>query len=355
MMRILHVNTEKTQRGGERQTILLAKALLDRGIESAILCGKDYPLEDVARRERINTIPVRNGLEAVKRLIVDGGHYDIIHSHAAKAQGQAAIARVLTGKPHVYTRRVTFRPGKLFPTRLKYRLTDKVVCVSKAVKKILMDNGISEEKLFVIYDAVPEKKELNRVRAEKFLSYLGIPKGGKVVGNIAALTPEKDHNTILYAAAEVRDAYFIIFGSGVLMDKLQRTVYDLNLSDRVFLVGFKEDVEDFFAVFDVFVLPSLEEGLANVVIDAFHYHVPVVATPSGGLSELVIDGQTGMLIPVRNYKALAEKVSYILAHPEEAERLCKNAYAFGKEKFNYEWMVNEYIDIYNDCLGHQVK
>lgn len=345
-MKILHINTEKTYRGGERQTIILIKALKEKGIDSMLLCRENYPLSKIAERNGINIIPVNGGFESVNAIILNSSKCDIIHSHAARAQGFAAIARLFVKKPHVYTRKVAFKHRKKYPTLLKYSLTDKVVCVSKAVKEVLLSYGIEDKKLAVIYDAVPEQSNLNRKRAEELLRSLNIPADRKIVGNIAALTPEKDHKTILLAAKEVQDAYFLIFGDGKLRDELQKLIHHLNLQNRVFLCGFKYNVEDFFSLFDIFVMSSLEEGLSNVVLDAFLYKVPVIVTAAGGLKEIVIDNYNGMLFPMKDHNSMAEKISFLLKNRDIVQRLCSNAYKSVKEKFNVERMVDEYIDVY---------
>jgi len=349
-MKILHINTEKTYRGGERQTIILIKALKEKGIDSTLLCRENYPLSKIAERDGINIIRAKGVFESISALILNSSRHDIIHSHAGKAQGIAAIARLFVKTPHVYTRRVVFKHRKKYPTILKYNFTDKVVCVSKAVKEVLLSYGIADRKLAVIYDAVPKKSNLKRKRAEELLKSLNIPADKKIVGNIGALTREKNHKTILLAAREVKDAYFLIFGDGKLRDKLQQLIRHLNLQDRVFLVGFKDNVEDFFLIFDIFVMSSLSEGLSNVVLDAFLYKVPVITTAVGGLKELVFDNYSGMLVPVNDYNSMAEKIIFLLKNRDIAQRLSSNAYRLVEEKFNLERMTSEYIDVYMSLL-----
>lgn len=350
VVKIAHINTEKTFRGGERQTVLLIKALEERGVGSVLFCRRGSALSSAARKEGIDIRETAGGYDVLKGLIKGSGDYDIIHSHAARAQGFAALARFLAGKPHVYTRRVVFRHRKRRITGLKYRLTDRVVCISNAVKNALLLQGFDNGKLAVVYNAVPRKAALDRKRAEDLLKALNVPEDKAIVGNIAALTEEKDHESMLMAASKVEGASFLILGDGKLRGRLEERIRELGLDGRVFLAGFRENVEDFFSVFDVFLMPSLEEGFGNVVLDAFLYRVPVVATDTGGLREIVIDGKTGFLVPVRDHRAMAARVSMLLNNREEALRLSESAYEFARERFSTERMVAGYMAVYESCL-----
>src|SRR6266567_8056002 len=133
-MRILHLNNEKTWRGGERQTLLLAKALAEFGVGSAIGCRPGAALEDHARRERLPTFAIAgNGVRAAFDLARIAKGFDLIHCHTGRTHSLAAATAVWHGKPIVVTRRVAFLPKPSWFNRRKYRTASKVVCVSNYV------------------------------------------------------------------------------------------------------------------------------------------------------------------------------------------------------------------------------
>lgn len=350
LVRLIHINTEKTNRGGERQVIVLLKALLENNIEVTLLCREDYPLHHIAKKEGINTIATQKTTEIIKWLILNSNNYDIIHSHAAKAQGLAALSKYFTKKSHIYTKRTSFRPNNNIFTKKKYLLTDKVVCVTNTVKNVLLEYGLKSDRLLVIYDAVSEKKEINKKRAKDLLKELGIPEKAKIIGNIAALSTEKDHETIILAANKIDYAYFLIFGEGKMRAKLENMINSLGLKNRVFLVGHKDNVEDFFSVFDIFLFSSRTEGLGSVIIDAFLYHVPVITTAAGGVVEAVHNGYSGIVVDVGDYQSMTNTINYLLENEGIREKFTTNAYALAKERFSVDRMADEYINLYKTFI-----
>jgi glycosyltransferase involved in cell wall biosynthesis len=172
---------------------------------------------------------------------------------------------------------------------------------------------------------------------------------GTIVGNVARLAEQKGHRTLLEAAAIVRgqrpDVRFAIAGDGELRDELQQQANELG--DHVVMLGNRSDVPDLLASFAVFAYPSRFEGLCLAVLEAQAAGVPVVATPVGGIRETVVDGETGFLVPVGDAAALAERILYVLAHPEEARRVAAEARR-RVEAFSEERMVAETIALYDE-------
>src|SRR5207237_7664510 len=151
------------------------------------------------------------------------------------------------------------------------------------------------------------------------------PKDGPLVGNVARLAPQKDHETLLEAARLVRDrrpdVHFAIVGDGELREELERSAEGL----PVLFTGTRDDVPELLASFDVFAFPSLFEGLCLAVIEAQAAGVPVVATPVGGIRETVIGGETGLLVSPRDPEALADGILALLERPAEGRRLAAEA------------------------------
>jgi glycosyltransferase involved in cell wall biosynthesis len=141
---------------------------------------------------------------------------------------------------------------------------------------------------------------------------LGIPLGAPVIGTVANLKPHKGLSYLLRAATMVRNslpnARFVIVGQGPLERELRTTAHDLGLDDAVIFTGFRDDVGRIVSDFDLFVLPSLHEGLSLALIEAMLLGKPAVVTSVGGLPEVVRDGEEGFLVPSADPEALAHQI-----------------------------------------------
>jgi glycosyltransferase involved in cell wall biosynthesis len=182
------------------------------------------------------------------------------------------------------------------------------------------------------------------IDVERFASgRAALPKreGRPLVGNVARLAPQKDHRTLLQAAALIPDADFAIAGEGELHDELERAA-----GPNVRLLGRRSDVPDVLASLDVFAFPSLYEGLCLAVIEAQAAGVPVVATAVGGIKETVVDGETGLLVPPRDPEALAAAIRWVLEHPDEAGRLADEARRRAVERYSLQRMIDETLALY---------
>ncbi len=350
-MRILQINTEKTWRGGERQTLYTLRGLKDKGVQAELLCLINSPLHIKVLKEHLPVHGVKNNLQALLFLIKNGKNFDILHCQTAKAQTLAIISKPFHSRPVVYTRRVDFRPSGIL-TRLKYRFTDRVIAISEKIRQILEDLKPSG-KIEVIPSCVQER-ELDRERALKLKESFNI-KDKKILATMAALVPHKDPFTMVEAInllSKTRDDFiFLHFGEGELREMVERRIKDLHLQDKYILMGFHKDVEDFFSIIDVFVISSSEEGLGSVVLDAFLYRVPVVSTDAGGLKETV-EGR-GLLCPVKAPACLAHSVNKLLEDSELREDLIERAYRDVKIFYSSEKMIDSYLRVFNSFKGER--
>lgn len=165
--------------------------------------------------------------------------------------------------------------------------------------------------------------------------------GRPLVGNVARLAEQKDHRTLLEAAALIPEADFVIAGDGELRSELELTA-----GPNVRFLGTRIDVPDVLASLDVFAFPSQFEGLCLAVIEAQTAGVPVVATAVGGIKETVVDGETGVLVRARDPEALAAAIRRLLDHPDEAARLAAEARRRALERYSEERMVSATLALY---------
>ena len=349
-LRILQINTEKTWRGGERQTLLTMKGLLGAGIKVRILCLENHPLAAMAAQESIPAVLVRNQKQALMYLVKHGSAFDLIHAQTGKAQSLAVIARPFHRLKIIYTRRVDFRPRGA-AAKLKYRLTDRLVAISPAIRDILM-SFIPGKNPEVIPSCIDTSRDVLPISPKAQEIKEKYP-GRKIIGTIAAMVPHKDPLTMVMAVHELKKSapekfIFIHFGRGELENRIRKEVEILGLEDEYLFMGFNQDVERFYPAFDVFVMSSQEEGLGSSVLEAFRYKVPVVSTRAGGLEKLV--SGRGLLCPVNDHVCLARNISRLLSSPEQFRQMVQKAHDYVLDRHSLERMTRDYIRVYERML-----
>ena len=354
-MKILHLNNEKTWRGGERQTFLLAEALQQMGVENSIACRPGGLLWQHATKHGVSVIPFAgNNLQAMWQLSRIGRRFDILHCHTARSHSIAAITDLFVRRPIIATRRVDFEPAHTRFNHFKYRSAAKVVGVCEFITKQLRDWGVAREKLTTISSTIPMPDEAALDRTALRIE-MGLPLDRPIIGNIAALVGHKDQATLLRAARIVADkrpdALFVVIGEGDLSEELLRQQRELRLESVVQFKGFIPQAQRFMRAFDVFAMSSNMEGRGGIVLDAFAARVPVVSTNAGGLPELVRDGETGLLVRVGDSGAMAAAILGLLDNGNLAARVTARARAWVEEEFVVERMAERYLKLYREVLG----
>jgi glycosyltransferase involved in cell wall biosynthesis len=347
---VLHVDGETGLRGGERQLLGLVGALSARGHRNVVCARTDSPLAAEARRRGLETrvFPLRGELDflsAVRLAALARRENAIVHAHTGHACGTAALV-ALTGVPTVMHRRVDF-PVSSFSARYKYGMAGSVVSVSRAIADILARAGVPKSKLAVVTDSVPvtdaEAKWAgcdalpfsppspeDRARGRAALAAeFGFSPSALLVGNLAALVPHKDHDTLIAAAVLVclqrPDVRFLIAGSGPEERRLRESVARMGLGEKVLLLGQRDDAAALLRCLDVYCQSSWGEGMGSVLLEAAACGAPVAATSAGGIPEVVEHESTGLLSPPRDPEALAAALMRLLGDPALRRRLSQEA------------------------------
>lgn len=343
-LRILELNFERSWRGGERQTLYNMTGFRDAGMRVELLCRKNCPMEVKAREKGFKVISFANVFGVLLFLLFKGRRYDILHAQTSHILTYCVLAKPFHRAKIVFTRRVDFVPRSRV-TLLKYKLTDQVVAISTAIKKILENFGVTD--VAHISSAIVNKP-LNRERAEKMLTEQGIAPGTRIIGTTAALVQHKDPLTMVEAIRELaamhKNFVFLHFGKGELEEQVRQKIAEYGLEPVYKLMGFYENVEDVFSVLDVFTMSSEQEGLGSSVLDAFMYKVPVVSTDAGGLSDLLENGR-GIMCAVKQPAMLAKGIYMLLEQSALRETTIKRAYEFARDKHSLQYITNEYLHL----------
>ena len=331
---VLHIDTERTWRGGQQQAAWLLEGMLARGWPAAIVCPPGSILEDRGRARSwpVHAVAMRGELDiaAGRRIagLARAGKLSILHAHSSHALSLGLWARLFDrGLRLVASRRVDFPIRRHFLSRLKYSTPslDRIVCISAAVRAQLLADGIPAHKLVVIPSGVDTRRFAGVRPPPHLRRSLGVPSGHLVIGTVAALADHKDYPTLLRAARLVLDTEpdisFVAVGDGSLHGELTKLARELDLGKRFLFLGFREDIGSLLKVFDIFVLASKTEGLGTSVLDAQALGLPVAACRAGGIPEIVTDRETGLLVPPGEPPALAAALLELAHDPELRAKL----------------------------------
>ena len=316
---VLHIDTERGWRGGERQVLWLAESLARSGNECVIAARPDGPLALRAAELGLRVLPCAPRWEfdpaaaAMLRRFIHREGIQIVHAHTAHA---ASIALLCAREAQtVITRRVDFRVGRDWISKLKYRRAAAVIAISEAVAKALVASGIESSQI----DIIPSGIDLTRCvpRADnRTLRLLGIPENAPLVVMVAALVRHKDPLTFVRAMKSVVEtipgAHALVIGDGPLRPAVERAISQAGLGENVHLAGYRSDVDSLLSAADVVALSSREEGLGTVLMDALWMGKAIAATRAGGIPEVVEDGACGLLSPPEDGFALGSAISRLL-------------------------------------------
>ena len=354
----LHVDTARTWRGGQNQVMLTVLGLRAQGHRAALVAhphgelrrrmGEGPDLYPLAPRTEMDLSAAWQLSRLLRQL-----RPTVVHAHDAHGVAMAALARSMAGSVSptrfVAARRVDFHVGANALSRWKYRQVECFVCASVCIRSMLTKDGIASDRTTVVYEGV----DFERIDAAPLVDVhkeLWLPHGAPLVGNVAALVPHKGQRYLIDAAARVvravPDARFVVVGGGELAKTLQRQIKHLHLEKHVFLTGFRPDVLSLLKSFDLFVMSSTTEGLGTSVLDAMACGRAVVATKAGGLPEMVVNGETGLLVPIRDHDALADAIVHLLRNEAQRDQFGQAGLARARRVFNAQRMVDETLNVY---------
>jgi glycosyltransferase involved in cell wall biosynthesis len=359
----LHIDTQRTWRGGQRQVLLTVLGLRERGCRAVLVA---HPEGELARRaseghDLIRLAPrTEVDLSAAWRLsrIIKDLKPDVIHAHDPHGVALASLALSFGTSSRVpaliASRRVAFHLKPHAFSRWKYRQVDCFIAASDSIHTLLLNDGIDAARIVTIYEGI----DVHRVQAEPALNIhaeFWLPTHAPIVGAVGALTPEKGHRHLIDAAAlvlrEVPDAHFVILGEGDLRSSLERQIRELHLDKHVLMPGFRADILAFVRAFDLFVMCSIAEGLGTSLLDAMACSKATVASDTGGIPEVVADGETGLLVPPRDHHALANAIVQLLKDDERRKRMGEAGLERVQRIFSAERMVERTLDVYRARAG----
>ncbi|MCR4398000.1 MAG: glycosyltransferase [Firmicutes bacterium] len=363
-MRVLHVSSDYTLGGAGRHLLTLLRQPEFRGLDVAVACPEGGCLAREIRRMGVPFTPLEPrdrsfDIGAVSRLValIRERRFDIVHSHASAS---ARVAARLCAHPRIVVTRHTI--GRYPPPRgarkalaaaAQTLLATRFIAVSHAVRQRLLDEGIPARMIETIHNGI----DVADVRREAAVPG---PAGGPrrprlTIGSLGRLVPEKGHDILVRAFAEVSssvpEAVLVLVGDGPERPRLERLAHEMGLSGRVVFAGYQDNALARVDSFDIFAMPSLSEGLGLALLEAMALGKPVVAARTGGIPEIVTDGENGVLVPPGDAPALARALLGLLRDPRRAERLAAAGLDTVQARFNARTMAEKTVALYRRLLA----
>lgn len=361
-IRILHFITELNIGGAEKSLARLLAHLDRKRFSLTVTClyGGNSPIAGEIRAMNIPVIDLGMSAkwrwDALWRLyrLLRRERPTILHTWMFHANIPGRVLGRLAGIPIIVSSERTMGMESQWRyglNRMTDLWTDRVVCVSQQVADFVVKQvGIPQDKVVVIPNGIqmpdPEHLPVKRqARAE-----LGLPPDQVLVGTVARLDRVKRLDALLHALTSLPQVYTVIVGEGPERAGLLALSEQLGLTGRVRFAGQQEDVWPWLTALDIFSLSSDWEGMSNALLEAMAVGLPVVATAVGGTPEVVVDGVTGLLVPLRDPPALAEAVVRLLRDPDLRHRMGEAGRERVLQCFSVEQMVERTQALYEHLL-----
>jgi glycosyltransferase involved in cell wall biosynthesis len=374
---VLYPITDLARDGAQRQLLELVKGLDKERFRPAVLALRPGGAMEAEFRDvpGLKLISLRRSgrlddLACLFRVasIIRKEKVDVIQPFLTPATFCGVLAALLCGTPvKIVTERVsagrtnTSSGYRLYlkVENILSRCADWAVANSKAGAEFLIQRGINPKRVRVIYNGLNlDRLAAGQAEIEQVRRKLNVPPGGKVVGMMARMFPQKRHDIFLKAAAivsaEIPETRFALLGDGPLRDSLEDLSRELGIASKVAFLGEQQVIAPYLSAFDVAALISEAEGCSNSILEAMAIGKPVVATDVGGNRELVAQGETGILVSI-NERTVAEAILSLIKNRAQADALGhggKNAVA---ARFGVGTMVTEYQALYEETLKHRAR
>lgn len=362
-MNILHVDTAETWRGGQAQVYHLIDHLQSSPVENHLITPED---SELARRLSTDGVPVLlhhhplrgewdvSAAWALHSTVRDA-EVDLLHAHDSTGHGICWMSTMFTSSPPplVVTRRLELDVGENWFSQKKYEAVDRFIAISPTVKQALIDCEIDAERISVIPSGMDLEDINNTDPAPEILRELDLDPDRPVIGNVGALTEQKDQATFIRAADRVLEnhpeAQFVIAGKGALQEDLQQLIRELDRDGEIVLAGFRERIIGLIKTFDLFVLTSIFEGLCSTLTQVMACRVPVVATEVGGVPDLIEHDTTGRLTAPESPAETAEEIRAFLRDEYPCSRYVNNAYERCRS-YDYPQLARRTVELYRKVL-----
>lgn len=360
-LRILGVDPERRFSGGETQVLGLTRGLIRAGHVAELACNPQGELGRRGVREgiRCHPLPIRNAVDFAAglrlRALVRRERFDVVHFHTSRAHSLAPFIRRTTSAL-VVTRRMDYVPNRLFAPWLYNRAVDAVAAISAPVAQALERAGVARSHITIIPSGVdcerfaPPTDEQRQAARQR----LGLKSDELAVGAVGALESRKGHRYLIEALARLDEpgpsVRLYIAGSGSMAAELGGLAA-MAPGGPARLLGELQEPRDLLWALDIFVQPSLMEGLGVAALEAMACGCPIIASSVGGLRQIITDQESGLLSPAADAGALAAALQRLRADPGLRAALGEAARARVAASFGLDSMARATLELYFGILA----
>lgn len=359
-MKIVHVEAGMHLYGGAQQVLYLLEGLRRQGCDNLLVCPPGSAIARAARAAgfAVAELPLRGDADLgfVPRLyrLLRRQRPDLVHLHSRRgADVLGGIAARLARIPCVLSRRVD-NPEPAAWARVKYRLYDRVITISAGIRRVLLEAGVAPERVVCVPSAVDPSPYAHACERAWFTTEFNLPAEARVLGVIAQLIPRKGHRHLFAALPPVLqchpDVHVLCLGQGPLHNELAATIAAPPFRGRIQLAGFRTDLPRLLPCLYGVVHPAEMEGLGVSLLQAAAAGVPIVASRTGGIPEVVRNNINGLLVPAADPSSLTRALDQLLADPARAAELGRRGQVIVREEFSIDRMVAGNRRVYQAVL-----
>ena len=369
---ILHLIDSAGMYGAEKVILTLLEELKSSAFPGILGCIRERETDapQIAKEAKKFGIPIHYftmkrgpnlfGLQQILRFIKDRDIH-IVHSHGYKPNIFLSLIPNKKFKTistvHGWAKDTVGVRGRVyeFLDSKALKRIDSIVTVSKAVVDYLIKKGIRKEKIELIYNGIKMNNNPHSFNIPKIRQGYGLPKDAFVIGAVGRLTKVKGHSYLIEAMPsilnEIKNCYLVIAGEGPLKEDLMSLIKKNNLLNNVKLIGYTEDIGEFLAMIDLFVMPSLSEGLPIALLEAMANEKPIIASNVGGIPEVITSEDTGILIQPTDSSAISKVIKKLYHDKDKITRMAVMGKKIVKDNFSSVSMAEEYIRIYSVLIS----
>ncbi len=360
LFRILHTESSYGLGGQEYRVLSEAKAMGLRSHHVVLAAPETSQLVRLARQEGICYETIQVGITGWGYLlprflkIIQKHQIQIVHTHGSQDSWMAAIAGRLSSRQPIIvrTRHKSIPVSDSLRHALLYRMLPHAVATTGEVvrRQFIAQNHLNAKMVY----SIPTGVDVQRFQASSedvsLKRALGIGLSQPVVGTVSFLRPEKGMDVLIESIGLVKKVFpqvcCLIVGTGQERQQLLEKISERQLENAVILAGFREDIPEVLGIMNVFVLPSLEEGLPQSLLQALAMERPVVASAVGGVPEVIRHQHTGLLVPPGDPVALAHQVEWLLSRPNHGKTMGKAGRNLIVQSHSVESMLTKTEELY---------
>lgn len=358
-MLILHMIETGGPGGAEQMLLRLADAYGQRGFSQMVCLRKDGWLAREVRRRglslkiiHLNRLPDVSGLKKLYDLVRKQG-VTAIHAHEFAMNVRGAILGRLQGIPVAATVHSKGYFGDKWVRRQAYRFAGRsatIIAVTEDIRQYLIEKGgLKAERVCVIPNGVDaERFRYNEEKRRVFRGKFGVQEDQLLLGTVGSYYQVKGHRFLIEAMKRLvavnQSLKLVMAGQGPLSDQLQKQAEDSGLGKYVQITGFVDDIPGFLSALDIFVMPSISEGMPLSLLEAAANERCIVATNVGGIPDIIVNQKTGILVPPGNVEALTDGLARLF-DPSMRISLAANAAATVKENWSFHRTVDRYLEL----------